>query len=296
MIRQVSSRIWRRLRKQTSPVELKPILPTRGWFETQQHGLKWRLCMEHYVDYVIAQQGVFEPTTTELVRKYVKPGMNILDVGANIGYFTLIFAQQATSTGKVWAFEPVKRYREQIQWHLEANQFRGQVHLLDYGLSEKKEEKNISIDNFGATLHWTSANPAPESEHIQLRVLDEVYAGLGLTRIDFVKVDVDGHEPFFLRGASRFFQQFRPVTVIEFSQANLDIAGEDVRTLKALIEDMDFVLYSEVTRKPFVSRREFLEECGNFTHSANVWAIPSELSYLSTLDEIAQNACSLFSE
>jgi FkbM family methyltransferase len=235
--------------------------------------------MERYIDREIASKGVLEPTTTNLLRQLLKPGMHLMDIGANLGYFTLLSAQQIGPAGKVWAFEPVNCYREQLQWHIATNHFEDRVKILPYGLADTRAKMSMAVDNISATLHWTLALTSPTVfEEIDLYSLDDVVLKLEIERLDFIKLDIDGHEPFFFRGASRFFKKCKPIMVLEFAQIVLDPAGEDVRTLKATVEDLGYILYSETTEKPFKNRREFLLECGNFTHSANAWAIPIEMS------------------
>ena len=248
------------------------------WVETEVQGLRWRLCMQRYIDREIATTKVFEPATTELVRRIVRPGMRVLDVGANLGYFTLLFARQVGPTGRVWAFEPVERYREQLRWHVAANGFEDRVQICDYGLSDASITMNVALDWCGGTLHWTRAEAPDTREPARFLPLDVVASELGLNHVDFVKLDVDGHEPFFFRGASAFFRHNRPLMVVEFSQANLDVAGEDVRTLKEAIEELGYTLYSERTGKSYANRHDFLFDAGNFTHSANVWAVPDTLA------------------
>jgi hypothetical protein len=91
-----------------------------------------------------------------------------------------------------------------------------------------------------------------------------------------VKVDIDGHEPFFFAGATAFLRAARPSLLVEFSQSNLEVAGSSALALKEQIESLEFTLFSESTGEPFRSRIAFLQECGNYSHSANVWAIPEE--------------------
>ena len=86
-------------------------LPKSGWVEVERMGFQWRLHMDTDIGRRIAIQGIIDPQTTRLVKDLVRPGMQVLDVGANIGYFTLIMARAAGPSGHVWAFEPTKKYR-----------------------------------------------------------------------------------------------------------------------------------------------------------------------------------------
>jgi FkbM family methyltransferase len=246
--------------------------------EARRNGLLWRLDSESYLDRDIFVKGRFEGRTTRLVRRLVGEGMRVLDVGANFGYFTTLLAARVGPTGKVWAFEPTEHYGRRIGWHLEANALVDRVEVLPFGLSDRETRMEISIGDSSATLH-----PAPEhrsqraeetkTERILLRRLDDVAGECGIDGADFVKADIDGHEPQFLEGARGFLERHRPLMVLEFNQANLVVAGRDAEGLRAQLEAMGYRLFSEKTRRPYRSTEEFAAECGRSDRSANVWAV-----------------------
>jgi FkbM family methyltransferase len=285
MLKRIRSRASQIIHRRT---DNRTVLPETGWIDLERRGFRWHLSMDRYIDRQIATKGTFEPATTELVLKFVKPGMTVLDVGANIGYFTLLFGRQVGPSGRVWAFEPVKRYQEAIKLHLQTNRLDDTVQLLSFGLSDRTLRVPISVDEFGASMHSASSSTTFEIEEIDIARLDDVVREQNINKVDFIKLDIDGHEPAFVRGAQSTIRSHMPVMVLEFAQAWLDVAGEDARTLKTAIEELGYTLYSEKTRQAFSSRLEFLRECGNYTHSANVWAIPSAVvvSNVDRLDDI----------
>lgn len=253
------------------------VLPNAGWMECERQGLKWRLEMEHSIDREIALD-IFEPGTTRIVKQIVKPGMVVVDVGANLGYYTMMFAGLVGNSGKVLAFEPVKQYFEKLLWHVEINGFRNRVSGFNCGLSDKEETMFIGVANTGATVHWVADEPPLRNEEIQMHRFDEIISKQAVGKIDVMKIDIDGHEPYFFRGAETFFRKNQPILLVEFAQLNLEKACENVTDLKATIERFGYTLYSESTKRPFASRTEFLVECGNYAFSANVWAIPKFLA------------------
>jgi len=186
-------------------------LPKSGFIEIKKSGFKWRINLESCVGKSIAENGVWEPKTTDVVQKIVKPGMYVLDIGANFGYYTVLMAQIIGPEGKIWAFEPVKKFREQLKWHIDHNEFNDRVVVVPYGLSDEVNRIPISIDESSATLYWVSQEPAPSHEIIQLKRLDDEIRDLNITKIDFIKIDVDGNEPKFLRGARETLIKHRPI-------------------------------------------------------------------------------------
>ncbi|MFQ5503762.1 MAG: FkbM family methyltransferase, partial [Planctomycetota bacterium] len=255
-------------------------------------GLHWRLDPESCVAQSLIEQGVWELETTKLAMDLVKPGMRVLDVGANFGYFTLLLASLVGPSGRVWAFEPVASWREQLAWHLARNGLADRVTVLPYGLSDRHASARIALAPSSATLHWTGSDAPPAWEEIELRTLDGVAAELGLERLDFVKVDLDGHEPSFLRGARVTLLALRPQLSIEFAQHCLHVAGSDVREQARLLKELGYELLDESSREPYPTEMHFLNACGNFDRSANVWAVPARelagmpVRIFDTIDEL----------
>jgi FkbM family methyltransferase len=254
---------------------IAPRLPASGWVEVERMGLHWRLNLESCISQSIVQFAVWEPSTTHLLTDLVRSGMHVLDIGANFGYYTLLLARQVGPTGHVWAFEPVKRFRDQLEWHVNRNGFDGRVSIVPYGLSDRSSTMTITGDASSATLHLTTPTPADRTDDIALHALDDVAADLGIRRLDFIKIDIDGHEPCFLRGAQRTLSRFHPPMALEFAQHCLHVAGSDVREQARLLRDLGYAICREDTRQPYDSEMAFLMACGNFDRSGNALAMCS---------------------
>jgi FkbM family methyltransferase len=243
------------------------------WTEVRRAGLLWRLDLDRYLDREIEQHGCFETRTTDIVRQWVRPGMKILDVGANIGYFTTVFADLVGPTGHVWAFEPTRKYGDRIQWHLDANGLADRATVLSCGLSDAERECSIDIVDCSASLHLWQGGETAGHETIRLRRLDDVATELDLPAVDLVKIDIDGHEPFFLKGGEQYLRRHRPAMLMEFAWQHLETAGTTIWELKAQLEHLGYELYSEATLRRIESDQQFAAEVGDRVHSsANVWA------------------------
>lgn len=258
-------------------LSIKNTVVSTGWLTLRRNGFLWHLNADSHLSQEIIKHGVFEPKTTQHIETLLKPGMKVLDVGANIGYFSLIMARCVGQNGVVWAYEPTQYYRKQLQWHLDNNSIQN-VHLMPYGLSNQSVETTIYLGNSSATMHWFSTETSHSQETISLKTFDQSIKENQIQDIEFIKIDVDGHELSFLEGAKDFFTKSKPIIMMEFSQANLDIAGSDVRNLRDYLMELGYHLFSDQTGKAYASKTEFLFECGNFTHSANVWLIPQTMA------------------
>ena len=136
--------------------------------------------------------------------------------------------------------------------------------------TDSENEMEIAIGDCSATLHWVEETPPRASEIIKLHQLDAVFHSLGLTRLDFIKIDIDGHEPAFIKGASETIRRYQPVLLMEVNHANYLAAGYTAWQFYDELTAVGYVLISEKTGKRFSSRLSFLRECGNFDHSANI--------------------------
>ena len=103
---------------------------TRQWIE--KHGLKWFLDMNEGIDHAVAQGHGWEPNTTRFFNALVVPGGSVLDIGANIGWYTMLAAQRGS---RVLAVEPAPAMQEVLRQHVAANAFGGLITLRQVAVS-----------------------------------------------------------------------------------------------------------------------------------------------------------------
>jgi len=183
------------------------------------------------VDESIALQGKWEPEMSHKLAQYITPGDTFVDIGANIGYHTLFSASLLKNTGKVIAFEPIKRLAQQIEESVAANQF-DNVEVYQNGLGDKAAELDLYVrdENMGGSslskyenLNLVSASSV---ETISIKTLDSLLPAE--TRINVMKIDVEGHEFEALKGAENLLREQKPVIFMEFSPIfyKLDYPGK----------------------------------------------------------------------
>ncbi len=152
--------------------------------------------------------GTFEISETRLVQAFLRPGMTFLDVGAHIGYYTLIAARLVGDAGRVHSFEPGKDMRAQ----LEANVVRNDLHNVEIhrqALAERTGEvgfyPSALNSNQGISSIIASGDGRAAPVTVPCLSLDDFAASLGGRRIDFLKMDIEGAELQVIRGGQRFF-------------------------------------------------------------------------------------------
>ena len=164
---------------------------------------------------------LIEPGITNNLRVLIKKDFIIFDIGANIGYYTLLFSQIA-NYGKVIAFEPDKFNFSYLTKNKEFNNL-ANVSLLDKGISSKIGELVLYKDiNTGRTSSleqdaWHPNATKIQKEKVSTTTLDEVSNFYGIP--DLIKCDVEGHEVEVLKGAVKVLSS-TPILIIEVKDSN----------------------------------------------------------------------------
>jgi len=267
--------ILRRIKNKVNKYKLKATLMQRGnersLYKTIYSDYYW-LSEEPsaYVDKCIRESSVFEENSTKIVKTFIKRGDVVLDIGANIGYYSVIMSKLVGEKGKVVSFEPTRHYRDVLEKNIKINKLTN-VQVYKFGLSNRKQELEISIGDSSATLHEPQETIINKKrEMIQLYSLDECINELDIDRIDFIKIDVDGHESAFLEGAIKSIEQYNPIILLEVNHLNYI---EDNVFAWEFYDDLinqSFHVYSEKNLNEFKNRTEFLKECANFAYSSNI--------------------------
>jgi FkbM family methyltransferase len=163
--------------------------------------------------------GKYEPGVTEIFSRYVKPGMSVVDIGANIGYFTMLAASLVELSGRVAAVEPNPENIKLLEASRRVNGF-DQTLVIQAAAGRQTGllALNVSHSN-GMTAelpdNWTifAARPVPCFALDAILPKDR--------RINFVKIDTEGAELNALIGLSRTIDRDQPVIVSEFSPGAL---------------------------------------------------------------------------
>lgn len=159
--------------------------------------------------------------------------MNIVDVGANIGYYTALGSAHAGPSCRVIAFEPSPYACQRLQ-HLVARNRLTNVTTLQMALSDRKGKADLSLPK-NAAIHAPTMLPLADSDSVSIEVttLDGAAHELKLDCIDFLKLDVEGLEPRVLAGARGLLAAGRVKSVLcEFNRHWLEKAGATPETLR----------------------------------------------------------------
>jgi FkbM family methyltransferase len=184
--------------------------------------------------------GVYEPQETQWLLQYLRPGMVAVDVGANVGYYTLLARAAVGPLGRVIAIEPAERPRARL---LEAVKQFDNVSVIDAAVGASAGEGVLySDDAAGNDTPTLVAHPGRSRTNVSIRTLDDCLAAFGIERVDLLKLDVEGWEPQVLAGARRLLECHRIAAVLcEFNTYWLEAAGSNASILWQMLMDAGFV-------------------------------------------------------
>ncbi len=190
---------------------------------------------------------VWEANTTQVLRELLEPGMTFIDVGANVGYFTLVGRRAVGAQGRVFAFEPDPRNHWCLRNASDVNGF-WDVQASRKALWREAGEMTLrrSAGSCGGhTLIHGGAENEADQEHITVETVTlDAYLqeAVGETlKVDVMKIDAEGAEPAILEGMTRTLEANRRLAiVIEFSPLFLGLAGYEPVPYLERLRDMGF--------------------------------------------------------
>ncbi len=239
--------------------------------------LKIQVDLSEHIGSKIFWQGSYSQNELDVLKNHLAVDDTFIDIGANIGLFTL-FAAKRLHSGQVYAFEPASVLFKRLSTNVEANGFQ-QVHLFRLGLSDRDSEMKIYFpiesDNHG-TFNDGMASLFSEKEGwraeevVCLKTLDSFVQQQQLQRIDFVKIDIEGAELMALRGAKETLKTFRPKILIEVNEEACERAGYQGIDILKYLRQFGYNFY-------FINERGSLAPCNqeNLSRWQNLLCLPT---------------------
>ena len=230
----------------------------------RRRGITWALDLNEGIDFAIYLMGAFEPETVRAYGAIVRPGMTVLDIGANVGAHTLHLARLVGDEGRVIAFEPTDWAFAKLLANLALNPDIAhrvrpvQAFLVDRGDREVAATVPASWPLDGRDVHPKLRGRAMAAEAAVATTLDAWLAGAKLTGIGFVKMDVDGHDCAVLAGAAEMLARDRPTFLMEISPYILEERGGSLGEILDRLEAVGYRLYGLRDGSPLPQDREAL--------------------------------------
>lgn len=185
----------------------------------------------------IASERMWEPVETTLFIDLLHPGLRVVDVGAHVGYFTVLFSRLCGADGFVHAFEPEPSNHRLLRANLLVNDCSNvAAHALALSDTAGTDALFLSPDNGGDHRLYFGAGRTRCT--VRTDTLDNVLAN---ERVDFVKIDAQGAEPRILRGMQRLIARERAHlgVLMEFAPGLLDRYAGGLQSFTELLTALD---------------------------------------------------------
>jgi len=197
-----------------------------------------------YASYGIYFFGDYDPRMTDAIRHMLRPGMTAWDVGTERGWFTCLMASCVGKGGRIDAFEAFPGNQARLRGNLALNDF-PQVHVHAAAVSDRAgvlrfEPPSDAITNQSylsdcSGVGYLTQAASPTAIEVPAVTLDEIAEREKITRLDFIKMDIEGAETAAFRGARETLRRFRPVLAVEYNRATLRRAGSSLEELDRLL-------------------------------------------------------------
>lgn len=218
------------------------------------HKIKLRPTQNYLKNVLFSRQ--YHDWDAILVDKFLPKNGVILDIGANIGLYSALYAQYLKKkTPKIYAIEAVKQNFEYLNKNIAQNGFENvetfqialgdQAGELSFYLPDADYVGNLVGSNVLAGDEQAKDEKRGHTEKVKMVTLDEWSLDQKLERCDFMKIDIEGAELLAFRGAHQFLEKFRPVIQCEYNQRWLEATGASFADLLSHFEKLKYRAYIE---------------------------------------------------
>jgi FkbM family methyltransferase len=209
-----------------------------------------RLCLnfDNDLNQAIFVAGNYEPNEFALLDRVLRPGMTVLDGGANEGAFTVFLAARVGRNGLVLAVEPSSRELVRLRGNVAVNNA-DRVAVVPVALGEQEgmvvltlaEDRHAGQNTLGRFIYPAVREIGRAT--VPATTLDALTQGHGLECLDVVKLDLEGAELRTLLGARRVLERFKPLLLLEAAEPALQRQGGSVRALVCWLNEAGYLLF-----------------------------------------------------
>src|SRR3990167_2074877 len=265
-------RLWGLLLlKSNKPVELDIT-----WYNS----IKLSISLDSEISRCVYVECFYEPNQFYFLSKFLKKGMTFVDVGANVGLYSLFASRLVGKTGQVVAIEPSRREFNRLKQNLKMNKTKN-IKALKLALTDSNAIKKLNVavfpydghNSFGTFGYETTK--IDHTEEVVTKTLDKLIQETKMKQIDAIKIDVEGAELTALKSGLRTLKLLKPLLLMELSDRTLTKQGSSSNQIWKLLTRLSYIIY------------EFNQSSGKLREARqkknydgeNIIAIPQNKSY-----------------
>src|SRR6266853_2897164 len=244
------------------PIPLR--LPFGAWWLAEKSALDHQLLHNE-----------FERMETEFVIRLLRPDMTVVDAGAHHGLYALLASTRVGWDGRVIAIEPSARECQRLEKHLRLNRC-SNTELVTCALGEDSGEADLylmdGIHDWCNSLQPPSVDEPVRTVRVPVRRLDDVLAESAVTKVDFMKLDVEGAELSVLYGAMKVWHgESRPAILAELQDSRTEPWGYAAKEIIQFLIRLDYRWFAIGAKGALLPI-----SCDQETYEANLVALPVE--------------------
>jgi len=187
-----------------------------------------------------------EPHVSSLFCSLIKKGMTVVDVGAFIGYYTLLAAKRVGSEGKVFAFEPYPPSFSLLLKNIQVNKWRN-IQASQLAVSDSEGERKLNIPYGPSNSSFGALPNIKDSITIKTVSLDSF---LQVTDVDVIKIDVEGAELEVLRGMKKILAEGRPKIICEVHPRKISFLDYSTKEISDFLKEYNYNTYLISEKEP----------------------------------------------
>ena len=200
------------------------------------------MVLDKYDSSCLSITGVYEEFATEVIKQIIKEGAMVLDIGAYIGYYTLLFAKLVGNKGKVFAFEPSPDNFRILIDNVKVNNY-ANVEAIQKAAGFKEGKAILFLHDFNTGRNRMALPYGQKSIEVEVVNLDKYFIDY-IKPFNFIKIDAEGMEYDILKGMARILTGSNDIKImIEFFPRYLDISGADPKEFLSLLKQYRFKYY-----------------------------------------------------
>ena len=193
----------------------------------------------------------YERETREVIENIISQGDTFFDLGANIGFFSLLTARIVGDEGKIYAFEPTPSTLKFLTKNISENNFNNRVIVEKYAVSNKIGKVNFRL-NKGSECNSITENSGQGTISVNTITLDKYVKDRKIKKVDLIKMDIEGQEFSALQGMKDVNKTNKDLKIIfEFHKENLNENGMTGLEIFLLLKDYGFNRFTVLFRKPY---------------------------------------------
>ena len=210
----------------------------------------------------LAYKRLIEAGPVGALQSLVAPGSTVIDVGANIGFFSLKFGRWVGAAGRVIAIEPERRNVTALHRRVRRAGLEGVVECVNAAAAERSGQVRLAVD----PVHPGAHRLADDGDPVRAVTIDELTAD-DARRVALIKIDVQGAELRVLSGARRVIETHRPAIFTEIDNDSLEQLGSSAAELVEMLDSLGYVGHT-LTRRgvgpPEAPRALILRSAGSY--------------------------------